>query len=196
MTYRGATRPYGMGLDQYTAYVAAMAEAGVSKERIVQTIGNAAASAGTHAKDGVDQHGFDYSACTDIHILDLSETEIHKVLLALADHGLCGWWRHTGSFANNQHCHFVYANCHMKTMVQNQIHDFLAHRNGLVGHAIDAFWAANLKDSVAQVIRAEFLQHNGESLAEPVAAAEEADCTCTGEDDGTPTAGPDGTPAS
>ena len=45
--------------------------AGVSSSRIMQTIGNAAASAGTHARDGY-VNGQPYSAATDISIYGLS----------------------------------------------------------------------------------------------------------------------------
>lgn len=181
MTYRGETRPYGMGQDQYDAYVAAMQEAGVSKERIVQCIGQASASAGTHGKDGADSHGHDFSCATDIHINDLTETQIHTVLLALADKGFAGWWRHTGSFANNRHCHFVWSGYQMKRSLRNQIHDFLAHKNGLVGHDTDEFWASHLKEESAQKIRTMFLVHNVSASSETDELEETDGAECCGE---------------
>lgn len=161
-------RPYGMATDAFSAYIKACLEAQVNPEhtavgskRVVQTIGDAVASAGTHEKDGVDQNGHDYSAAVDISVKhDLNQQQIEKLLLALAANGFAAWWRHTGSFANNVHVHAVYLGVKMKLPLRNQAHDWFGHRNGLVSHADDQFWVDNLTEAAAQHGRALFLAHN------------------------------------
>ena len=76
------------------AYVQQMSGIDLYK-RIIQAKGGAVASAGTHV-DG---------CALDLRTRDLSTAVITKVVAALRE---CGWvahWRHTGSFANNQHIH-------------------------------------------------------------------------------------------
>lgn len=161
-------RPYGMSQHAFQSYITAMFQAkinpettGVGGKRVVQTIGDAAASAGTHGKDGVDQFGHDYSAALDISVKhDLKQAEIERLLECLADNGFAAWWRHTGSFSDNQHVHAVYAGVRMKYSLRQQIHDFLKHRSGLVGHADDQFWAHHMTDAQENVIRTLFLAHN------------------------------------
>lgn len=161
-------RPYGMAQVAFQAYIAAMYQAGINPEktaaggdRVVQTIGNAVQSAGTHAQDGEDQFGHDYCAAVDISVRhDLDEQQIETLLEKLWDNGFAAYYRHTGSFANNHHIHAVYAGVYMKEMLRSQVHDFLHHRNGLVGHDAEQFVADHLTDEQEQHIRTLFLAHN------------------------------------
>ena len=69
--------------------------AGVSAGRIMQTIGHASASAGTHATDGY-VNGQPYSAATDISVSGLSQTQIRNLLEKLAKVGFAAWYRQSG----------------------------------------------------------------------------------------------------
>ena len=93
----------------------ALRAAGVTASRIMQTIGNAPASAGTHAQDGTFQ-GHPYSAATDISVSGLSQTQIANLLERLAKVGVAAWYRPSGHDGWNgvHHLHAVYANCLMK----------------------------------------------------------------------------------
>ncbi len=106
--------------------------------RLGQTIGNAPASAGTHAQDGTEC-GHPYCAATDLHVSDLGFDEVRKLLGELADHGFAAFFRRPGfdhwpSF-NALHIHAVYAGIPMKPALQGQVHDWLHGRNGLASHA-------------------------------------------------------------
>jgi hypothetical protein len=161
------TRPYGMAEAAFNSYIKATFQAGVNPEktkaggkRVVQTIGGAPASAGTHAKDGT-LDGKDYCAAVDIscvHDLDLKKTQ--ELVKALWKNGFIAWHRNTGSFANNQHIHAVYVGVYMKKALRAQVHSFLANRSGLVGNSIIKFQVDNLTVDVAQNIRELFLDHN------------------------------------
>ncbi|MEO8843100.1 MAG: hypothetical protein ABI704_16110 [Kofleriaceae bacterium] len=118
----------------------ALRAAGVSSSRIVQTIGNAAASAGTHARDGY-VNGQPYSAATDISVYGLSQTQIANLLEKLGKVGFAAWYRHTGydGWYGVNHIHAVYANCLMKPSLRSQVRSWLAGRNGLVSNTIYRF---------------------------------------------------------
>lgn len=118
----------------------ALRAAGVSASRIVQTIGNAPASAGTHARDGY-VNGQPYSAATDISVSGLTNTQIVNLLEKLAKQGFALWYRHTGQdgWYGVNHIHAVYANCAMKASLRSQVRSWLAGRNGLVSNTIYTF---------------------------------------------------------
>lgn len=90
--------------------------AGVPDARITQTIGSAAASAGTHAADG-RVGGAPYSAATDISTRSLSTADIHGLLNRLANQGFAAWYRwpgHDGWPASEApHIHAIYVGCAM-----------------------------------------------------------------------------------
>lgn len=113
----------------------ALRAAGVSAWRITQTIGNAAASAGTHAQDGTFG-GYAYSAATDISVSGLSQASIHNLLERLAKLGFAVWYRKSGYDGWNgaDHLHAVYANAKMKSSLRSQVRSWLAGRNGLVSN--------------------------------------------------------------
>jgi hypothetical protein len=137
----------------------ALRAAGVSSWRIIQTIGNAPASAGTHARDGY-VNGQPYSAATDISVSGLSSTEIANLLEKLAKVGFAAWYRHTGydGWYGVNHIHAVYANCLMKSSLRSQVRSWLAGRNGLVSNAIYHFhtWSA----AARAVVKAKFEMSN------------------------------------
>ena len=118
----------------------ALRAAGVASWRITQTIGNAADSAGTHARDGYF-NGKPYSAATDLSTSGMSTTQVHNLLEKLAKLGFVCWYRQTGRDGWNgvTHMHIVYANAAMKSSLRSQVRSWLVGRNGLVSNTIYQF---------------------------------------------------------
>lgn len=110
---------------------------GLSASRIVQTIGNAPASAGFHARDGY-ANGQPYCAATDISVSGLSQTFLRRLLDRMGRVGFAGWYRWPGHDGwpsyDMAHIHTVYAGAKMKWQLQDQVKDWLANRNGLASH--------------------------------------------------------------
>jgi hypothetical protein len=122
----------------------ALASLGFTADRISQTIGNAPASAGTHAQDGTAQ-GKPYSAATDLRIVGLSETQIRALLGKLAHVGFAAWYRKPGYDGwpsyDAPHIHAVWVGAPMKQILRSQVHDFAVGKNGLANHAVYQFYA-------------------------------------------------------
>lgn len=145
-------KPRGMTPAQFDSFIRACFYAKINPEktsegtrRVVQTIGNAPASAGYHAQDGtVTSNGtkIPYCAAADFSVRGLTAAQIKKWLQELARQGWCGWYRFEGSFKNNRHVHAVFVGVHMKPQLVAQVIDFLNDRNGLVGHAHETFYTA------------------------------------------------------
>jgi hypothetical protein len=137
----------------------ALRSIGVSASRIMQTIGNAAASAGTHAQDGT-VNGHPYSAATDLSVSGLSDTQIRNLLSRLAKVGFAAWFRqpgHDGWPASEvRHMHIVYANAKMKASLRSQVRSWLAGRNGLVSNTLYNFFHWPAADKA--VVRRKFTQ--------------------------------------
>lgn len=135
----------------------ALRAAGIESWRIMQTIGHASASAGTHLQDGV-VNGHPYCAATDISVSGLSSTQIANLLERLAKVGFAAWYRHNGfdHWVGVNHIHAVYANLKMKASLRSQVWSWLDNRNGLVGNAIYNFhhWTA----AARAVVRGKFAQ--------------------------------------
>ncbi|MGZ3439865.1 MAG: hypothetical protein ACXVDD_10120, partial [Polyangia bacterium] len=140
----------------------ALRSIGVSAGRIMQTIGNAAASAGTHRQDGV-VNGHPYCAATDISVSGLSNTQIRHLLEKLGRVGFAAWFRWPGHdgwpSSEVRHIHAVYANARMKTQLRSQVRSWLVGRNGLYYNSIYTFytWSATAK----AVVRHKFGQSAG-----------------------------------
>lgn len=117
--------------------------AGVSSSRISQTIGNAAASAGTHAKDGTTGAG-PYSAATDISVSGLSDAQVKTLIAKLDALGFAAFFRNPGHDGwpsyEARHVHAVFVGAKMKSSLQSQVWDFLAGRNGLASHSTYSFY--------------------------------------------------------
>jgi hypothetical protein len=130
----------------------ALRAAGITSGRIMQTIGNASASAGTHLQDGV-VNGHRYCAATDISVSGLTQTQIANLLERLAKVGFAAWYRHSGHdhWSGVNHIHAVYANLKMKSSLRSQVWSWLDNRNGLVGNAIYTFhhWTAAARSFVS-----------------------------------------------
>ena len=144
-------RPYGMHPDAFAAYL----KTSLPVSRIGQTIGGAAASAGTHEKDGEDD-GHDYAVCTDIRVSDLSHQGARAVLKTLWAAGFAGWYR-CADFPEDHwpgvtHIHVIWPAAPMKLICRNQVHDFCAtpSKTGL----------AQPTEAQRQIVRAGFLAHN------------------------------------
>ncbi len=121
--------------------------------RITQTIGNAAASAGTHAKDGVAD-GHAYSAATDLSISGLSEAQVMALLDQLTAVGFIAYYRKPGSdgWPSNQarHLHVLWAGAPMKRILRDQARDWHVNKNGLASHTTYKFktWTPCWHDSI------------------------------------------------
>lgn len=154
-------RPYGFLPSAFTAYILACYKAGIDPNRVVQCIGNAPASAGYHARDGIVlDNGVPraYCAATDVSVRGLSDAQIHELVEQLSRQGFAAWYRYRGSFANNRHIHFVFAGCKMKSQLRGQVHDFLAGRDGLAGHQWEEYFTPTTQ--MDDYIRAQFLKYN------------------------------------
>lgn len=131
-----------MAKPAFNAYINSCFKAGINPaKRVMQTLGSAAASAGTHGRDGT-LNGEDYSAAVDLRTRDLNVAEIKSLIKALTENGFVAWYRHTGSFETNRHIHAIYVGLPMKKMLRAQVVDFLNDRTGLVGHATEKFYTA------------------------------------------------------
>lgn len=130
--------------------------AGVPASRVSQTIGNAAASAGTHARDGY-AGGQPYSAATDLSVRGLSSAEIRALLGRLANQGFAAWYRWPGHdgwpSSESPHIHAIYVGCHMKDSLRAQVRDWLVGRNGLASHTAYTFttWTAEQRATIRAV---------------------------------------------
>lgn len=137
----------------------ALRSIGITSGRIMQTIGNAAASAGTHAQDGT-VNGHPYSAATDLSVSGLSNTQIRNLLSKLAKVGFAAWFRwpgHDGWPASEvRHIHAVYANSKMKSSLRSQVRSWLVGRNGLVSNTTYTFFTWSSSDK--SVVRNKFAQ--------------------------------------
>lgn len=157
MSTQTPARPYGLHPLAFAALVAA----GIPISRVGQTVGNAAASAGTHAKDG-EFEGHDYAACTDFHIADLSDAEVHGLCAQLAGAGFCPYFRKPGADGwpcqDARHVHAIWPGCAMKRIVRSQVHSYLADRSGLVSNAPYPFRPPT--EAECDIARAAFLACN------------------------------------
>lgn len=111
--------------------------------RVGQTIGDAAASAGTHAQDGII-NGKPYGGAVDLHIEDLSARSRLDLLYHLGLRNLVAWLRVPGSdhwpSADALHIHAVCVEVPLKYSLRHQIHDAIHDRNGLASHALYKTW--------------------------------------------------------
>lgn len=135
--------------------------AGVSAGRITQTIGNAAASAGTHAQDGVAS-GHPYSAATDLSVRGLDPAALRALLTRLANEGFAAWYRWPGHDGwpsyDAPHIHAIFVGARMKSALQSQVSDWLRGRNGLQSHTEYTFWSSTAAQRA--LVRALFARYN------------------------------------
>ena len=135
--------------------------AGVTASGISQTIGNAAASAGTHAQDGT-LGGFAYCAATDLRTSGLTNSQVHALVSRLADEGFAAFFRNPGhdGWPSNEvrHIHAIYVGVPMKSSLRSQVQDWLAGRNGLVSHGTYTFFTPT--SAQRNAIQSLFNAHN------------------------------------
>ncbi len=134
--------------------------AGVTADRITQTVGYAAASAGYHAPDGtVDGHS--YTAAVDLSVRGMTQTQIRALLERLAQNGFAAWYRWPGHdgwpSSESPHIHAVFAGVVMKSQLREQVRDYLSGRNGLSSHTTYTFWRATSADRA--IVRLLFERH-------------------------------------
>jgi hypothetical protein len=117
--------------------------AGVGGSAISQTIGNASASAGTHARDGT-LGGQAYCAATDLSVSGLSNRQVRALLNRLTDEGFVAFFRNPGQDGwpsrEARHLHVIYAGVPMKSALRAQVQDWRNGRNGLASHSAYTFF--------------------------------------------------------
>ncbi len=134
---------------------------GITPDRVTQTIGSAAASAGTHAQDG-SAEGVPYSAATDLRVLGLSDADIRQYIIDLAAAGYAGWYREPGADGVpsdwSPHIHTVWVGAPMKGSLRNQVRSWMDGRNGLVSNTAYGFhqWPQCVRDALWE----RYLEHN------------------------------------
>lgn len=128
---------------------------------ITQTIGDAPASAGTHAADGTAE-GHDYTCATDLSVSGLDEDAIHQYIADLAAVGYAGWYRQPGADGVpstwSPHIHAVWVGAPMKASLRDQVRSWVEGGNGLATEAPYEFhqWPQCLRDAIWE----RYLQHN------------------------------------
>lgn len=145
-SYGRMRRPQGMAPWQFNSYIRACEKARVSPQRVTQTIGNARASAGFHARDGYAREQgqlIAYCAATDLRTRDLNRAQIYRLVSALTDADFANWYRTGPKWVGNNHIHANFVGYPMKGELRSQVKDFLADRTGLVGHAKEKFFKAS-----------------------------------------------------
>lgn len=117
----------------------------IPASRVVQTVGSAPASAGTHARDGwfINEHRLPeaYCAAFDLSVhtpYELSDSDVKQILSKFADRGIIGWKRDPNlpedGWHQSLHIHCVFVGCKMKPSLRGQVRDWLLGLNGLVSH--------------------------------------------------------------
>lgn len=134
---------------------------GVKASGISQTIGDAPASAGYHKQDGVSK-GDAYCAATDLKVGGMTQAEIKAFLQDLAEVGFAAWYRKPGydGWPSNgaPHIHAVWQGAKMKVQLRDQVHSFMAGKNGLTSNTTYTFttWSACWKSALWKL----FVQFN------------------------------------
>ena len=145
----GAQLKWGLHPDASNA----LRKLGIKATGISQTIGNATASAGTHLQDGTAK-GYAYSAATDLRTLGMSEAQVKTLLQNLAEVGFVAWYRKPGSdgwpSTGAFHIHAIWVSAPMKLSLRNQVHAFMAAKNGLKSNTTYTFytWSQCWKDAL------------------------------------------------
>jgi hypothetical protein len=131
----------------------ALVSIGVSAGRIIQTIGNAVASAGTHAEDGVAD-GHPYSAATDFSVKDMTDAEVSVFLDQMTAVGFVPYFRNPGHdgwpSTDARHVHAVWVGAPMKLSLRAQVRDWHLGKNGLASHTNYTFktWSPCWREAI------------------------------------------------
>ncbi len=131
----------------------ALASLNVTAGRISQTIGNAAASAGTHAQDGTAE-GRPYSAATDLSVRGMTEAQVSAFVDRLTEVGFVAFYRNPGHdgwpASEARHIHAIWVAAPMKLILRNQVADWHVGKNGLASHTTYTFktWSTCWRDAI------------------------------------------------
>lgn len=201
-------KPNDMHPSTWPRYIRAFAQANINPQfgtkangqrgsRLLQLIGTAPASAGYHEAEGdyssngklvkaftYKLNGKDhiYGAALDLRTIDLTTRQVEDLWIALMKNGFAAWWRHTGSFSNNQHIHMVDQGVHMKRVLRNQSHSFYRKKNGLMSDRVVSFLVSNLDTTTENYCRSLFLKSNpstGETFLGDEDNMVQSDCICS-----------------
>src|SRR5262245_1046368 len=144
--------PAGLHPDGYAALQSLSAA-----HRITQGINHSSSRGNVHDTDGI-VIGNAYTGAVDISVRCLSETQIKTFLARLADSGFAAWYRKNGqdSWNGPPHIHAIWAGCRLKPILQHQVEEWLAGRNGLFSSRPYEFWQPStpMKDKVSTLYRA------------------------------------------
>ena len=126
-------KPVGMHPLTWAAFQAA----GNDPSEIMQTLGYAPASAGTHGEVGIGPDGLPYGGCFDYHKGDDTQEEadefiqrngLHGIMVFQRDPGVCGW-----PADDAEHFHCIDAHVKQLPLTTRQAHEWFNGGNGLVG---------------------------------------------------------------
>ena len=127
--------------------------------RITQTVGSAAAAAGTHGRDGTAS-GRDYSAATDLSVRGMSDAEVKDLIEKMTEVGFIAYFRDTGKDGWNgvRHVHAIWPGARMRTSLRNQVADWVVGKGALVSHTPCRFyqWSQCWRDAIKEV----YVAHN------------------------------------
>lgn len=126
---------------------------GFTSARVMQTIGNASASAGTHAQDGT-AGGHAYSAATDLSVSGMTDSQVHVLMGQMTKVGFIPFFRRPGHdgwpSSEARHLHAIWVGAKMKLSLRNQVRDWHVGKNGLASHTTYSFytWSQCWRDSI------------------------------------------------
>ena len=111
--------------------------------RVTQGINHSPARANVHDTDGTF-NGKPYTGAVDISVRCLTEAQIKSLLASLANSGFAAWYRKAGQdgWTGPPHIHAVWAGCRLKSILQEQVEDWIDGRNGLSSNDLYQFWQA------------------------------------------------------
>lgn len=137
------------GAEATELHPAALDAAGIARSRIVQAIGNAKASAGTHWADGGCSSGNPYGLAVDISVRKPSRqymplSAIKANVRSLRQHGYAAWFR---PWSGNWHIHAIFPGANpINEDKKRQIASFYCGKLGL---------ATDSKDNVVSILKSE-----------------------------------------
>ena len=121
--------------------------------RVMQTIGSASASAGTHAQDGT-AGGHAYSAATDLSVSGMTDAQAKVLVTQLTKVGFVAYLRRPGHdgwpSGEARHIHAIWVGAPMKLSLRNQVRDWHVGKNALASHTTYTFytWSKCWRDSI------------------------------------------------
>lgn len=148
---------------------------------VVQTLGSAPESAGTHGKSGTytatngKPHSYsgaiDWSVIQDATRIDpvtykgigkvkMGDDQIKWWLWKAGEHNIAAFYRRPSQGFTAQHIHGITCSCHLLTTLQRQVVDWLTGKDGLRRHRDETYWLP--PESTEAKLKETFLHYNPE----------------------------------